>query len=179
DWTDYITKIPPQILERIRTDQKSLTMDPTNNEPNLTEEEYQALQELRNDTSLVIKPADKGSALVIMDRTDYVHEALHQLQDHQYYMQLQEPIYPEMTNLINKILTTLVQKKIITKKQANHIKGTDTPRPCYFYLLPKIHKPPQTWTVPYQIPAGRPIVSDCGSESYGIHPPKKPLQKND
>ena len=33
------------------------------------------------------------------------------------------------------------------------------------YFLPKIHKDPITWPVPHQIPAGRPIVSDCGSET--------------
>ncbi len=38
----------------------------------------------------------------------------------------------------------------------------------FFYLLPKIHKKPESWTVPFKIPAGRPIVSDCGSESYRV-----------
>jgi len=37
----------------------------------------------------------------------------------------------------------------------------------YFYLLPKIHKPREKW--PHRsMPAGRPIVSDCGSESARI-----------
>ena len=35
------------------------------------------------------------------------------------------------------------------------------------YLLPKIHKDPASWTIPYEIPTGRPIISDCGSETYG------------
>lgn len=37
-----------------------------------------------------------------------------------------------------------------------------------FYLLPKNHKSPESWPVPNRIPAGRPIVSDCGSQSYRV-----------
>jgi len=31
-----------------------------------------------------------------------------------------------------------------------------------------VHKDPSTWTVPHEIPPGRPIVSDCESESYRV-----------
>ncbi len=46
--------------------------------------------------------------------------------------------------------------------------GPDSPRPRLFYLLPKIHKAPASWPVPGVIPSGRPIVSDCGSETYNV-----------
>ena len=36
-----------------------------------------------------------------------------------------------------------------------------------FYLLPKIHKPVNTWP-DNNTPPGRLIISDCGSESYDI-----------
>ena len=44
------------------------------------------------------------------------------------------------------------------------------PRPWisrYFYLLPKVHKERHKWLDP-NVPEGRPIVADCGSESYKI-----------
>lgn len=44
--------------------------------------------------------------------------------------------------------------------------GDLRPRERRFYTLPKIHKNPATWTVPFEIPKGRPIVSDCSSETY-------------
>lgn len=47
------------------------------------------------------------------------------------------------------------------------IKRHTPPRPRFFYLLPKIHKPPTDWPIPGKCPLGRPIISDCGSESYG------------
>ena len=33
-------------------------------------------------------------------------------------------------------------------------------------MLPKIHKDPAAWSRPSEIPPGRPIVSDCSSETY-------------
>ena len=59
-------------------------------------------------------------------------------------------------------------KKIITSKQKDFLYGPDNPRDRHFYLLPKIHKDPHTWTIPYEVPPGRSIVSDCNSASYHI-----------
>lgn len=70
--------------------------------------------------------------------------------------------------MIRKITDTLYHKKYTTIKQKTYLDSPDEPRPRLFYLLPKIHKPPGTWTVPAVVPVGRPIVSDGGSESYRI-----------
>ena len=42
---------------------------------NLTKEERQAIYSLRDDTSIIIKEADKGSGIVVWDREDYLAEA--------------------------------------------------------------------------------------------------------
>ena len=39
---------------------------------NLSREEYLTMRSLENDRGVVIKPADKGSAVVVWDRTDYL-----------------------------------------------------------------------------------------------------------
>lgn len=49
---------------------------------------------------VVIKPADKGSMVVIMDREQYVSEAMRQLQDTELYKQLEQPIYLESVEVI-------------------------------------------------------------------------------
>ena len=58
----------------------------------------------------------------------------------------------------------------ITKEEFEYLKPTkfNNPRERRFYLLPKIHKSIDKWTVPGKIPPGRPIVSDCESESYHV-----------
>ena len=48
---------------------------------NLTKEETEALYSLKDDTSIIIKGADKGSVVVAWDRTDYLKEAYRQLDD--------------------------------------------------------------------------------------------------
>ena len=42
---------------------------------NFLKEEYLIMRSLRNDKSVIIKPADNGSAVVTWDRTDYLKEA--------------------------------------------------------------------------------------------------------
>lgn len=167
-WEPKESSLPEALRTLIHKDQRDLThMRLIPEVPNLTRQEQKSLETLRRLPSIVIKPADKGSAMVIMDRTDYVHEAQRQLQDPTYYQPLEQPLYPQTANRIHDILNQLLVSKSITRSQFIYLKGQSPPRPRYFYLLPKIHKPPETWTIPHRVPPGRPIVSDCGSESYG------------
>ena len=48
---------------------------------NLTQDEQKALENLRGYVDIIIKQADKGSAVVVMDREVYIHEAIGQLND--------------------------------------------------------------------------------------------------
>lgn len=134
--------------------------------PNLTVEEVKALRQLRANKHIVIKAADKGSAVVVMGRDQYVLEVERQLNDATYYRRLDGPIFHTTIPLVHSILDTLKDKKFINKKQHTYLKGEKNPRERRFYILPKIHKDPDKWTIPHEIPPGRPIVSDCGSETY-------------
>lgn len=68
--------------------------------------------------------------------------------------------------LVGNILDTLKKKKFINEKQRQYLIGALQPRERRFYILPKIHKCPDKWTIPFEVPPGRPIVSDCGSQTY-------------
>ena len=46
---------------------------------NLSKEQYLTMRNLQNLQSVVIKPAEKGSAVVVWDKTDYLKEAERQL----------------------------------------------------------------------------------------------------
>ena len=52
---------------------------------NLDREETLSLKTLKNNNSIVIKSADKGGAIVIMDKEAYINEANRQLQNTKYY----------------------------------------------------------------------------------------------
>ena len=101
-----------------------------------------------------------------MDREQYLWEGYRQLHDTTYYTKLPRPIYTDTVPLVSEIVNSLWNKKLIDYKQRNYLIGDTEPRPRLFYMLPKIHKDPALWSKPHVIPPGRPIVSDCSSETY-------------
>lgn len=168
DWTPDDKQLPEVVSHLIHQDLLHLRQLPKfqSEKHNLNSDEVLALKQLMNNKNIVLKPADKGSAVVIMSRDQYLWEAYNQLNNSNYYTKLSKPIYLDTVPMIKKILDTLKDKKFINHKQHTYLKGNPTIRPRRFYLLPKIHKDPDKWSVPHLIPPGRPIVSDCDSESY-------------
>ena len=55
----------------------------------------------------------------------------------------------------------------ISEQQYDYLKPSPNPRERLFFL-PKIHQDLDKWPVPNKMPPGRPIVSDCESESYRV-----------
>ena len=101
-----------------------------------------------------------------MNRDQYVWEGLRQLNNSEHYIKLAEPIYLETIGIVRNILDNLLQEEYINSKQRQYLIGDYQPRPKRFYLLPKIHKDRASWKRSGEIPPGRPIVSDCNSETY-------------
>lgn len=71
---------------------------------NLTIGEQQALEALRKYDDIIIKQADKGSGVVIMDRTRYVVEAIRQLSDEGVYVALDRDPTSDMSKKVNNRL---------------------------------------------------------------------------
>lgn len=168
NWTPPPDRIPQEVKNLIIKDVKTFRKHykPTIEYSNISSQEIRALQELKNTKHIVIKPADKGSAVVILSRDQYIFEAERQLNDVIYYKKLDKPIYLDTIDTVKQIVDTLKEKKFINSKQRKYLIGEVEPRERRFYILPKIHKDPENWTVPFEVPPGRPIVSDCGSETY-------------
>ena len=167
-WTPPPDKVPPQVNLLIQKDQDTFKthFKHFKEKGNLSYDEIKAIRQLSQNKSIIIKPADKGSVVVILGREQYIMEAHRQLDNTTYYKKLKEPIYLKTIPVVHNILNELHKKKYINSRQKQYLKGECQPRARRFYILPKIHKDPQTWTVPLEVPPGRPIVSDCGSETY-------------
>ncbi len=130
------------------------------NTPNISREERQAIRALKNNTSIIIKPADKGSAVVLLDRADYIAEGLRQLSDITFYTILDHCPTIEYHLRIDQYITTLVIKKELSDECAKYLRHYK-PRTSQFYMLPKIHKPTRP-------PPGRPIISGNDSPTERI-----------
>ena len=135
---------------------------------NMSKDDYRALKSLKKRKNIIIKPADKGSSTVIMNKSDYIFEANRQLSNVNHYRKINRPIHPNISGKINNILSALNENSTINKRQYEYLSVKDNPRSRLFYLTPKIHKDRQNWLNHNKIPPGRPIVSDCNSDTYNL-----------
>ena len=127
---------------------------------NLTKEEYQSIKYLRNHPEIIIKPADKGSAIVIQDKYNYVAEGERQLHNKKFYEETGTDLTGEVIHRVNLYVNNMLQRGQISQNTSKYL-TTDIDRTQQFYLLPKIHNDIQN-------PPGRPIVSGSGGPTEKI-----------
>ncbi len=128
---------------------------------NLSKEEQNAIKELQDNRHIVIKPADKGGAVVVMNLNDYLAEGHSQLSDTKVYVKLDECKTFNYHELITKYLRYcfLIENEI---NKDTFLYLTDfKPRTSRLYLLPKIHKEKRP-------PPCRPVISANGSPTERI-----------
>ncbi|XP_072041389.1 uncharacterized protein [Amphiura filiformis] len=123
---------------------------------NITAEERRAIQDLKKEDSILILPADKGKATVLMDTSEYEEKIQEMLSDERTYEQLpSDPTQRYKRDLV-AILSRLKKEDKIKKYQYDLLFPTaeNIPR---IYGTPKIHKPGNKV---------RPIVDYTGSIAY-------------
>lgn len=127
------------------------------------------LNKLRNNDSIVIKPADKNLGLTIMNINDYTFMCNKHLLDTNTYRPIlhytSDTGYTALIHILtqhNRLHDFVYKKTIRTKLASSLLQLQNSPslRIPPFYCIPKIHK---TLTPP--IP-GRPIVSSISSMTY-------------
>ena len=124
---------------------------------NLSAEQCKALHILKGDPNIVIVPADKGKATVIMDKPDYTRRMMLILEDKK-YTPLRRDQTVKVENRFASILKRLCREGHMDEKLC------DSLTPQYFsapqmYGLPKVHKDGTPM---------RPIMSAIGSPSYKL-----------
>lgn len=133
------------------------------NARNLSTSEYQAISSLRDDANIIIRSADKGGSIVVMDTFLYNREVYRQLNDVKYYRRIDKTVSDLNILKINDIIYRIYDKGFISEKQCSYLLCDIKPRARNFYLLPKVHKEKSKWTH-LRMPPGRPIVTCCGTE---------------
>ncbi|CAG2208988.1 unnamed protein product [Mytilus edulis] len=107
---------------------------------NLTRNEQDALKSLKDDDSIIIKEADKGGAIIIMDTDFYKEKVLEQLNDEEYYKQVTNNPDKATKKRLKKLIKDYDQ--CLTEKEIAYLCDFD-PKESNFYGLPKVHKSAQ------------------------------------
>lgn len=143
----------------INTIERHINQLPNKPAPRNTNQlEFEALTTLRNNPDIIIKPADKGGAIVILNKADYIKEANPQLSNSDHYLPTPTDPTPRFQKEINKYIDFCVQTDALPLEALTYLKKQHPRTPC-LYFLPKIHKTNHP---------GRPIVSGCGSPTEPI-----------
>ena len=108
---------------------------------NITKAEHLALKNLRKDKDHIIVTADKGVALVVMDKTEYITKCEALLQDNSFYQHLSKDTSPTIQKELIKILQDYKNNNFISETEYTQLKhhGFNS-QAATFYGLPKIHK---------------------------------------
>ena len=122
--------------------------------------ERRALRNLKESSDIVIKKADKGSAVVVWGLEDYRKEAYRHLKDEKVYEKVLDNPLNKTIALIDGKLQNYAREGKITQANLKYLKGKSL-NLGRFYLLPKIHK--SLVEVP-----GKPVVSNCGTSTERI-----------
>ena len=128
-----------------------------NLKPNVSKEEITALQDLKKDRTIIVLPADKGKATVVLNKSDYEDKINGILSDTKTYEPLKKDPTTTIKNKLINILKPWKKEGSISKPLCRQLYPTTDQAPK-FYGLPKIHKP--------EMPL-RPIVSGIGSITEG------------
>ena len=122
---------------------------------NLTHSERLALDDLAKNDDIIIRPADKGGATVILSKDNYISEAMRQLNS-KHYVKLSSNPLQAMQIQFHDLLVKAKESQWISDNEFKYLL-VEHPMLASFYLLPKIHKEP------FDNPPGRPIISGIGT----------------
>jgi hypothetical protein len=152
--------------ERLSQDMQNIRVSRSTG--NLSKAERACLKELQENDDIVIKPADKGRAVVVWDKQMYVAEMERQLSDGDTYARWPSDKTKEYERDIACKLNEMEVEGLISAQLADDLRPHDSRTPP-MYGLPKIHKllPPIRYG-PDIVCKARPIIGACGCPTERI-----------
>ncbi|KAL9987968.1 hypothetical protein ACROYT_G002355 [Oculina patagonica] len=152
-------------VRQLNTEQADLVRRAVNNilqqaeppEPNITKEMRDGLKSLKEDDSIMILPADKGRASVVLDTETYRTKMSTLIENGPYQLLNKDPT-DRLTRKLTEKLLTLKRSGDISEPVYNKIRPRHK-QPPRIYGLPKIHKA--------DVPL-RPIVSCVNTFAYDL-----------
>ena len=76
---------------------------------------------MRNHPDIIIKPADKGSAIVIQDKHNYMKEGERQLHNEQFYEETEIDLTGEVMHRVNLYVNNMLQRRQISQNTSKYL----------------------------------------------------------
>ena len=114
---------------------------------------------------IVIFEADKGGAVVVMNKSDYINEAIKHLNSvdadgNRIYKELSYDCTDKFVRDVGEAINKAAVNKVIDEELADLL-FIDSPKPGNIYFLPKIHSE-------IRPPAGRPICNTINTPTMNL-----------
>ena len=151
-------KLPKSDAAQLRAELVGVLKTSKSPKSNITKEERRAVKQLQKEKTIMILPADKGRATVILDKKEYESKLTNMLNDTNTYTKLKKDPTPVYKRKLVAIITRLEKEEKITHDDKKYLYPTaeNVPR---IYGSPKIHKTDNPL---------RPIVDYIGSIAYNV-----------
>ena len=114
----------------------------------MTKQEAKAMNDLLNDDTIILRPIDKGSGIVIMDADKYKDEIESDLNDNTTYKQIDDRGILKTENKIKKLIEEMYKRNSISKEMKA-------------YLLPKDTRPGRVQGTQFNYQDCRNMITDC------------------
>lgn len=100
---------------------------------NLNKRERVALKRLSNNKEIIMKPADKGGAIVILNTGDYITEAMRQLNKEEYYKKVEEDLTSQHKQLINQCISDLIKNGDLDMDMGQRLRPANSRTPIFLH----------------------------------------------
>ena len=135
------------------------------NKSNISKIEREAIISLRKNKDIVIFEADKGGAVVVMNKSDYINEAIKHLNSvdadggNRIYKELSYDYTDKFVRDVGEAINKAAVNKVID--ELADLLFIDSPKPGNIYFLPKIQSE-------IRPPPGRPICNTINTPTMNL-----------
>ena len=132
--------LEPHNAEELRAEIRGALRHSHKSRRNITKGEAQTLSELKKDHSRVILTADKGVALVVMDRTEYNNKAQKLLEDGGTYKEIKTVPTNKLRNKLINLLKKIKAEGGINEQLYKKMYPTGAATPKFFMATQNTQK---------------------------------------
>ena len=106
---------------------------------NLSQDEKNAFYSLLHNEDIVIRPADKGSGIVVVDKTEYINRLHKEMTDSKSYVEIPEDLTETATKTVKKLVNKMYKEGVINKDLQQYL-TPKYPKNGKLKGNPKLHK---------------------------------------